>query len=74
MVKHIAGLCRDLNIRTVAEMVETSDVEDVVRKSGVDFAQGWLYGRPAAQPEWPDTREAAAPLPVRRAGTRDDWR
>jgi EAL domain-containing protein (putative c-di-GMP-specific phosphodiesterase class I) len=76
LVRHIVRLAKDLKIRTVAEMVETTEIEDVARREGVDFAQGWLYGRPVAIPEWPDTREAAptTPLPVRRRGTTDDWR
>ncbi|MDQ0462416.1 EAL domain-containing protein (putative c-di-GMP-specific phosphodiesterase class I) [Caulobacter ginsengisoli] len=74
LVRHIVRLAKDLKVRTVAEMVETAEIEEVVRREGVDFAQGWLYGRPMAIPEWPDTREAAAPLPARRMGTRDDWR
>ncbi|OZA74754.1 MAG: hypothetical protein B7X77_08090 [Caulobacter sp. 39-67-4] len=51
MVRRLVELCRDLKIRTVAEMVETVEVEEVVRNSGVDFAQGWLFGRPADQPQ-----------------------
>jgi EAL domain-containing protein (putative c-di-GMP-specific phosphodiesterase class I) len=74
LVRHIVRLAKDLKVRTVAEMVETRDIEEVIRREGVDYAQGWLYGRPAAVPEWPDTREAAAPLPARRTGTSDDWR
>ncbi len=76
LVRHIVRLAKDLKVLTVAEMVETAEIEDVVKREGVDFAQGWLYGRPVAIPEWPDTREAAsaAPLPVRRTGTTDDWR
>jgi EAL domain-containing protein (putative c-di-GMP-specific phosphodiesterase class I) len=51
MVRRLVELCRDLKIRTVAEMVETVEVEEVVRKAGVDFAQGWLFGKPADTPQ-----------------------
>ena len=44
-VKHLVKLCGDLGVRTLAEMVETQDAEDVVRRAGVDLAQGWLYGQ-----------------------------
>jgi len=37
-------------MKTVAEMVETSMVEDAVRRAGVDFAQGWLYGLASDEP------------------------
>lgn len=73
LVRHIVRLAKDLKVATVAEMVETREVEDVVRREGVNFAQGWLFGRPLPQPDWPDTREAT-PLPARRTGTSDDWR
>ncbi len=49
-IKHIVEMCRDLNIKTLAEMVETSAVEDEVRRAGVDMAQGWLYGLAADEP------------------------
>lgn len=55
MVRHLVKMCGDLNVRTVAEMVETEEIEAEVRAAGVDFAQGWLYGRAADHP-------AAVPL------------
>jgi EAL domain-containing protein (putative c-di-GMP-specific phosphodiesterase class I) len=42
---HRIGLT--LDIRTVAEAVETQAIADVLESIGVDYAQGWLYGRPA---------------------------
>ena len=79
VVAHVVNLCRDLGVRTVAEMVETPEVEAAVRAAGVDFGQGWLYGRPADRPEAPAARveaqPAAAPLiRARRAGAVNDWR
>jgi EAL domain-containing protein (putative c-di-GMP-specific phosphodiesterase class I) len=50
-VKHLVKMCRELGIRTLAEMVETEAAEDAVRRAGVDFAQGWLYGAAAAAPK-----------------------
>jgi EAL domain-containing protein (putative c-di-GMP-specific phosphodiesterase class I)/GGDEF domain-containing protein len=73
MVRRLVELCRDLKIRTVAEMVETAEVEEVVRKAGVDFAQGWLFGRPADQPQ-PALKIATAVTPAaRRAGVSEGW-
>jgi EAL domain-containing protein (putative c-di-GMP-specific phosphodiesterase class I) len=43
-VKHLVKMCGELGVRTLAEMVETQDAEDAVRRAGVDLAQGWLYG------------------------------
>ena len=36
-----------LGIRTVAEAVETQALADLLVSIGVDYAQGWLYGKPA---------------------------
>lgn len=73
MVRRLVELCRDLKIRTVAEMVETVEVEEVVRNSGVDFAQGWLFGRPADQPQ-PALKPALLTKPLaRRAGASESW-
>jgi EAL domain-containing protein (putative c-di-GMP-specific phosphodiesterase class I)/GGDEF domain-containing protein len=81
LVRHLVQLCKELKVRTVAEMVETPEIEDAARKAGVDYAQGWLYGRPADRPEPAILREiaapvaapAAAPVAARRAGAKEQW-
>lgn len=50
LIRHLASLCRDLEVTTVAEMVETAETEAALKAVGVDYAQGWLYGRPQPQP------------------------
>jgi EAL domain-containing protein (putative c-di-GMP-specific phosphodiesterase class I) len=72
MVRRLVELCRDLKIRTVAEMVETLEVEEVVRKAGVDFAQGWLFGKPADQPQ-PALKLTPVMPAARRAGVSEGW-
>lgn len=68
LVRRLVELCKDLKIRTVAEMVETVEVEEIVRQAGVDFAQGWLYGKPGDKPA-PALRPSAPVKGVaRRAG------
>lgn len=49
-VRHLVNMCGDLKIRTLAEMVETAEAEDAVRRAGVAYAQGWLYGRASETP------------------------
>ena len=39
-------MCRDLGVTTVAEMIEEESVADLVRECGIDYGQGYLYGRP----------------------------
>ena len=73
LVRHLVQLCKELKVKTVAEMVETVEFEDAARKAGVDFAQGWLYGRPADRPEPAIVRETAPPVAARRAGLKEQW-
>jgi EAL domain-containing protein (putative c-di-GMP-specific phosphodiesterase class I) len=70
MIRHLVHLCRELKVKTVAEMVETQAVEDLLRKAGVDFAQGWLYGQPAAEPQ---ATVKAGPSAARRKGAVEQW-
>ncbi len=72
MVRRLVELCRDLKVRTVAEMVETVEIEEVIRKAGVDFAQGWLFGKPADQPQ-PALKFAQVTPAARRAGVSEGW-
>jgi diguanylate cyclase (GGDEF)-like protein len=45
-VRGIVELAKGFSIDTVAEFVETADIADAVRKLGVDYAQGYAFGRP----------------------------
>ena len=49
-VKHLVNMCGELKVRTLAEMIESPEAEEAVRKAGVDYGQGWLYGRAAEKP------------------------
>ena len=66
-VKHLVNMCAELNVRTLAEMVETVEAEHAVRLAGVDYAQGWLYGRAMDAPQDAASftpRGASAPIGV----------
>ena len=45
-LKALVGLCRDLDVATVAEMVEDEAGLEFVRDCGVQYVQGYLFGRP----------------------------
>lgn len=47
IVRAAIQLGHSLGLRIVAEGVETSDVNDALRELGCDYAQGYLYGKPA---------------------------
>ncbi len=45
-VRGMAGICRGLGVKTVAEGVESEDVMELLPELGVDRAQGWHVGFP----------------------------
>lgn len=46
-LKAIAGLCKDLKIATIAEMIEQEKTIALVRACGIKFGQGYYFGRPS---------------------------
>lgn len=46
-LKAIATLCADLDIETIAEMVEDKDTVTMLRDCKIPYAQGYLFGKPA---------------------------
>ena len=47
VVEAIVRLARAFNVRTVAEGIEDDATLECVRAAGVDFGQGFYFGRPA---------------------------
>lgn len=45
-LKSMSRLCQDLGIATIGECVETSGQAELLKEIGVQFAQGFLFGRP----------------------------
>lgn len=50
LISHLVSLCASLKLTTVAEMIETEAVAETVRSLGVNYGQGWLFGRATAEP------------------------
>ena len=46
IVRSVIELCRGVGLLLVVEGVETQEQADVLRGLGVEYAQGWLFGRP----------------------------
>ncbi len=69
MMKGIVQLCRDIGIKTIAEMVETPEQASQLRAMGVEYGQGYLFGRPDATPALP----ARITRVVRRRGASETW-
>jgi EAL domain-containing protein (putative c-di-GMP-specific phosphodiesterase class I) len=47
IVESICELARMKNMTLVAEFVETEDIRDTLFRMGIDYAQGYLIGKPA---------------------------
>jgi EAL domain-containing protein (putative c-di-GMP-specific phosphodiesterase class I) len=47
LVSSVVALCRDLDARVVVEGVETEEELAVLRETGADYAQGFLFARPS---------------------------
>lgn len=59
-IRHLVFMCGELGVKTLAEMVESPQAEEAVRKAGVDYAQGWLYGASADVPAMHATSSVAS--------------
>ena len=51
-------LANFVGARVVAETIETVEQADLMLAAGIEFGQGWLFGRPGVLP---GTRSAARP-------------
>ncbi len=61
ILKGIQGIAKDLSILTIAEGIEDEELAGIARDHGVDWAQGFYFGRPALE-------MAAARMPVTSRG------
>ncbi len=52
VIPHIIEIAHGLQLNIVAEGVETAEQEAYLQRSGVEFAQGWLYSRPLPAAEF----------------------
>jgi len=50
LVRALIDICKHFDMVTVAEFIETTGEADMAAKLGVDCLQGYLIGKPAAQP------------------------
>lgn len=73
-ISQLVRMCAEMKVETLAEMVETPLVEQVIRKAGVDMAQGWLYGAAAREPApFPPVSVGAPSATGRRRGAVESW-
>jgi len=68
VISHIVDLCRSMSFKVVAERVETEACRLALVELGVDMAQGYLFGKPTAEPIQPRSPNAS-----RRVGAVEAW-
>ena len=64
LVRHLVNLCRELNVRTIAEMIGSEAAEAVARAAGVDCGQGFFYGQPTPEPTFAPRPAAGLKTPA----------
>lgn len=69
MLRSIVELCQSLKLEIIAEMIETESLAKALQGMGVQFGQGWLFGRAEAEPR----TQLASVAPVRRRGAVEAW-
>lgn len=51
-VRNLLSLAKALDLKTVAECVETQEDSDFLKSEGVDLLQGYFFGKPELMPSW----------------------
>jgi len=51
-VRMMVDLAQTFSVKTVAEMVDDRADADILRRMGVDYLQGFMFGVPSASPSW----------------------
>lgn len=52
IIESVVEMCRQLSIQTVAEGIETEEIQDIIRSIGVSYLQGYLYSKPVSADEF----------------------
>jgi EAL domain-containing protein (putative c-di-GMP-specific phosphodiesterase class I) len=52
IIRHVVTLAHDLGCRTILEGIETAATAGAAAEAGVDFAQGYYFGRPDTASHW----------------------
>lgn len=71
ILRAMVGLCREVRVQVIAEMVETADQASQLAAWGFELAQGYHFGRPADAPAY-QTPNLFAPA-SRRRGSQETW-
>ncbi|MGE0733954.1 MAG: putative bifunctional diguanylate cyclase/phosphodiesterase [Alphaproteobacteria bacterium] len=61
LVRSLVGLAQGFRMKVVAECVESNDDAEYLKTQGIDFMQGYYFGRPQIEPPWRAQGSAQAP-------------
>ena len=67
LIRSVCVLCKELNCKVIGEMIEDEQAASRATELGLEFGQGWLFGKPVQE----------LPAPVRsrrRKGEVETWR
>ncbi len=74
ILKAMVQLCGDLGTATIAEMIETDLQAQRLTLTGVNYGQGYLFGRPTPTPTMPGVLARKIPRSKSPEPTRQLWR
>jgi EAL domain-containing protein (putative c-di-GMP-specific phosphodiesterase class I) len=74
ILKHVVALCDEMDVATIAEMIETREAAGVCKDLGVTLGQGWVFAKPLPKPVWsPPEPPKSASIRGRRNGKVETW-
>ncbi len=71
LVKSVALLCHDLGIRMIGEMIESESMAQAAASLGIEFGQGYVFGKPEPRLVSPSPNLHSPNL--RRLGESETW-
>lgn len=72
ILKSMSRLCQELDIGTIAEMVETKEQLHILKVLGVNYGQGWYFGKPQKDIET-KRKSRGISMNIKRKGFAASW-
>ncbi|MEH6524984.1 MAG: GGDEF domain-containing phosphodiesterase [Sneathiella sp.] len=72
ILKSMSRLCQELDIGTIAEMVETKEQLHILKVLGVNYGQGWYFGKPQKDIET-KRKSRGISMNIKRKGFATSW-
>lgn len=72
ILKSMSRLCQELDIGTIAEMVETKEQLHILKILGINYGQGWYFGKPQKDIET-KRKSRGISMNIKRKGFAASW-